>query len=56
MPHAFAVNTGDTMKRWTNGRFLSTPHRALPPIRYGDWLAQWYMANYDPKAQADTAA
>jgi isopenicillin N synthase-like dioxygenase len=20
------------MKRWTNGRFKSTPHRALPPV------------------------
>ena len=91
IPHAFAVNSGDTMKRWTNGRFLSTPHRALPPIgrdryaipfflgphvdtrieclpgcadpggptpppiSYGDWLAYWYFANYDPKAQADAA-
>lgn len=29
---SFAVNSGDMMKRWTNGRFLSTPHRALPPV------------------------
>ena len=31
VPNSFAVNSGDTMHRWTNGRFLSTPHRALPP-------------------------
>lgn len=31
IPGSFAVNVGDTMKRWTNGRFKSTPHRALPP-------------------------
>ena len=31
-PGSFAVNAGDMMQRWTNGRFLSTPHRALPPV------------------------
>jgi isopenicillin N synthase-like dioxygenase len=30
--NAFAVNAGDMMRRWTNGRFKSTPHRALPPV------------------------
>ena len=32
VPDSFAVNSGDMMSRWTNGRFKSTPHRALPPI------------------------
>ena len=32
VPGSFAVNSGDTMHRWTNGRFLSTPHRAVPPV------------------------
>ena len=27
-PEAFVVNGGDILKRWTNDRFLSTPHRA----------------------------
>jgi len=31
LPGSFAVNSGDMVKRWTNGRFLSTPHRAVPP-------------------------
>jgi isopenicillin N synthase-like dioxygenase len=31
VPGSFAVNSGDMMTRWTNGRFKSTPHRALPP-------------------------
>ncbi len=31
VPNSFVVNTGDTLHRWTNGRYLSTPHRALPP-------------------------
>lgn len=29
---SYAVNSGDMMYRWTNGRFKSTPHRALPPV------------------------
>ncbi len=31
VPDSYAVNAGDMMYRWTNGRFKSTPHRALPP-------------------------
>jgi len=36
---SFAVNSGDILKRWSNGRFKSTPQRALPPVgrhRYRD--------------------
>ena len=32
VPGSFAVNSGDMMLRWTNHRFKSTPHRALPPV------------------------
>ncbi|MGA9867089.1 MAG: 2OG-Fe(II) oxygenase family protein [Acetobacteraceae bacterium] len=32
VPGSFAVNSGDMLHRWTNGRFKSTPHRALPPV------------------------
>lgn len=90
VPGSFVVNSGDMLHRWTNGRFKSTPHRALPPadgpryaipyflgphmdteirclhtccddanppqyppITYGDYLAWWYDANYDPADQAD---
>ena len=27
MPHAFVMNVGDMLHRWSNGRLLSTPHR-----------------------------
>lgn len=29
IPGSFLVNAGDTLKRWTNDRFLSTEHRVL---------------------------
>jgi isopenicillin N synthase-like dioxygenase len=32
VPGSYAVNSGDMMHRWTNGRVKSTPHRALPPV------------------------
>ena len=32
VPGSFAVNSGDMLRRWSNGRFKSTPHRALPPV------------------------
>jgi isopenicillin N synthase-like dioxygenase len=32
VPGSFAVNAGDVMTRWSNGRFKSTPHRAVPPV------------------------
>jgi isopenicillin N synthase-like dioxygenase len=28
---AIIVNTGEFLNRWTNGRFLATPHRVVPP-------------------------
>jgi isopenicillin N synthase-like dioxygenase len=32
VPGSYAVNTGDTIHRWSNGRVKSTPHRAVPPV------------------------
>ena len=32
VPDSYAVNAGDMLHRWTNGRFKSTPHRAVPPV------------------------
>lgn len=31
VPGAIVVNTGEFLKRWTNGRFLPTPHRVVVP-------------------------
>ena len=32
VPNSYAVNSGDMMHRWTNGRVKSSPHRAVPPM------------------------
>ena len=33
MKDAIIVNTGEFLNRWTNGRFMATPHRVVPPER-----------------------
>jgi isopenicillin N synthase-like dioxygenase len=33
VPGAMLVNTGEFLDRWTNGRFIATPHRVLVPQR-----------------------
>jgi len=40
---SFAVNSGDMMYRWTNGRFKSTPHRALPPVERQRYAIPFFM-------------
>ncbi|MSP05243.1 MAG: isopenicillin N synthase family oxygenase [Acetobacteraceae bacterium] len=48
IPGAFAVNAGDMMKRWTNGRFKSTPHRALPPVGQHRYAIPFFLGpNFD---------
>lgn len=44
IPGSFAVNAGDTLHRWTNGRFLSTPHRALPPTGKHRYAIPFFLA------------
>ncbi len=44
IPGSFAVNAGDTMRRWTNGRFLSTPHRAVPPVGVHRYAIPFFLA------------
>jgi isopenicillin N synthase-like dioxygenase len=43
IPGSFAVNSGDMMYRWTNGRFKSTPHRALPPVGRHRYAIPFFM-------------
>src|SRR5215813_12408898 len=40
---SFAVNAGDMLHRWTNGRFKSTPHRALPPVGRPRYAIPFFM-------------
>jgi isopenicillin N synthase-like dioxygenase len=44
IPGSFAVNSGDTLRRWSNGRFLSTPHRAVPPTARHRYAIPYFMA------------
>jgi isopenicillin N synthase-like dioxygenase len=44
IPGSFAVNAGDTLHRWSNGRFLSTPHRALPPTGRHRYAIPFFLA------------
>jgi isopenicillin N synthase-like dioxygenase len=48
LPGKFLVNSGDMIKRWTNDRFLSTPHRVLN-VSGGDRysLAYFFDSNLD---------
>ncbi|HKA61459.1 MAG TPA: 2-oxoglutarate and iron-dependent oxygenase domain-containing protein [Methylomirabilota bacterium] len=43
VPGSFAVNSGDMMQRWTNNRFKSTPHRALPPVGRPRYAIPYFM-------------
>ena len=44
IPGSFAVNSGDTLRRWSNARFRSTPHRALPPVGRDRYAIPFFQA------------
>jgi isopenicillin N synthase-like dioxygenase len=50
---AFVVNIGDLMMRWTNDRWVSTPHRVINPAGIGDpasrrlSIGYFFNPNYD---------
>ena len=39
LPGSFLVNSGDMLRRWSNHRFLSTPHRAVASAPHRDRYA-----------------
>ena len=47
IPNAICVNSGDFMKKWTNGRFIATPHRVLPPKQERYISAFFFNPNWD---------
>jgi isopenicillin N synthase-like dioxygenase len=47
---AIIVNSGDFMKKWTNGRFIATPHRVLPPREDRYISAFFFNPNWDVKS------
>ena len=49
LPGSYLVNTGDTLNRWTNGRFLSTPHRASNNSASERYAMPFF---YDPNTDA----
>ena len=48
---AIVVNTGEFFNRWTNGRFIATPHRVIPPTR--DRYALTFFYNCNDETVAD---
>ena len=47
---AILVNTGEFLNRWTNGRFMATPHRVLPPKNDRYSIAFFYNPTWDTVA------
>jgi len=44
------VNTGEYLNRWTNGRFMATPHRVIPPQEDRYSVATFFNPNPDTVA------
>ena len=44
---AIIVNSGDFMNKWTNGQFIATPHRVVPPKEERYISAFFFNPNWD---------
>jgi isopenicillin N synthase-like dioxygenase len=47
---AIIVNTGEFMNRWTNGRFIATPHRVIPPRNDRYSIALFFNPTWNTEA------
>jgi isopenicillin N synthase-like dioxygenase len=50
VPNGIVINTGEFLARWTNGRFLATPHRVVMPTRDRYSMAMFFNPNHDTMA------
>jgi isopenicillin N synthase-like dioxygenase len=50
VPGGIVINTGEFLARWTNGRFLATPHRVIMPSRDRYSMAMFF--NPSPETMA----
>jgi isopenicillin N synthase-like dioxygenase len=50
VPNGIVINTGEFLARWTNGRFLATPHRVTQPERDRYSMAMFFNPSPDTVA------
>jgi isopenicillin N synthase-like dioxygenase len=48
--NGIVINTGEFLSRWTNGRFLATPHRVVVPRRDRYSMAMFFNPDHDTVA------
>jgi isopenicillin N synthase-like dioxygenase len=51
VPGGILVNTGEFLNRWSNGRFMATPHRVVAPSRDRYSMAMFFNPNANTIAE-----